>query len=347
MFKAFFVFLQKVLLNLESMSIKKYFYLLIMVLSLPAYSQKNEKQGMYAGQEDLAFENYKKADISKLDKDELNEFVRCSYLTGHFEEALQAAEAGINLDPRSPTFNRLAMFSNYELKNYETAKRYIYKYFYETDNPHFSEYDHLYASLIYRQLKDFKNSISHCEKALKLVNDSSMIKRWTVLKTASDIQIDVKNYESAIKYYQEYMDCKPNLSPNDYDRKAKLFTKYAEADENKKTEMYKKALNTYRQIGKRFNNQIVYSTYMCGTINSKIDIDGKKELAKADFKMVIDILTQKFELSPDEKVMLKYAYHYLMFNSYINNRAGEAKKYAVKILAIDPEYKPALDMMDL
>ena len=63
--------------------------------------------------------------------------------------------------------------------------------------------------------------------------------------------------------------------------------------------------------------------------------------------MVIDILTQKFELSPDEKVMLKYAYHYLMFNSYINNRAGEAKKYAVKILAIDPEYKPALDMMDL
>ena len=77
---------------------------------------------MVAGKEDLAFEYYKKVDINRLDKVELNEYARCAYFTGHFQDALNAAEEGILLDPRKPLFNRIAMFSNYELKNYEEAK---------------------------------------------------------------------------------------------------------------------------------------------------------------------------------------------------------------------------------
>ena len=60
---------------------------------------------MLAGDEKQAYENYKKSDITKLDKGNLNEFVRCSYFTGHFQDALNAAEAGIKLEPRNPTFN--------------------------------------------------------------------------------------------------------------------------------------------------------------------------------------------------------------------------------------------------
>ena len=77
---------------------------------------------MLANDEKQAYENFAKADVSKLDKGYLNEFVRASYFTGHFQDALKAAEAGLKLEPRNPTFNRLAMFSNYELKNYDAAK---------------------------------------------------------------------------------------------------------------------------------------------------------------------------------------------------------------------------------
>ena len=45
--------------------------------------------------------------------------------------------------------------------------------------------------------------------------------------------------------------------------------------------------------------------------------------------------------------MLKTAYHYMMFNSYINKNVAGAKDYADKILAIDPEYKPALEIKNL
>ena len=50
---------------------------------------------MLAGDEKQAYENYMKADINKLDKGNLNEFARCSYFTGHFEDALKASEAGL------------------------------------------------------------------------------------------------------------------------------------------------------------------------------------------------------------------------------------------------------------
>ena len=141
---------------------------------------------MLAGDEKQAYENYKKADINKLDKTGLNEFVRCSYFTGKFEDALRAAEAGIKLEPRNPTFNRLAMFSNYELKKYDEAKAYIHKYFNETDSAKFSEYDHFYTALIYQALEDKANMYEQYDKALELVNDSSMIKRHAILKSVSD-----------------------------------------------------------------------------------------------------------------------------------------------------------------
>ena len=73
---------------------------------------------MLANDEKQAYENFAKADINKLDKSYLNEFVRASYFTGHFQDALRAAEAGLKIEPRNPTFNRLAMFSNYELKSH-------------------------------------------------------------------------------------------------------------------------------------------------------------------------------------------------------------------------------------
>ena len=131
---------------------------------------------MLAGDEKQAYENYAKADINKLDKSSLNEFVRCSYFTGHFDDALRAAEAGLKIEPRNPVFNRLAMFANYELKKYDAAKAYIHKYFNETDSAKFSEYDHFYTALIYQALEDKANMYAEYDKALSLVNDSSMIK---------------------------------------------------------------------------------------------------------------------------------------------------------------------------
>ena len=45
--------------------------------------------------------------------------------------------------------------------------------------------------------------------------------------------------------------------------------------------------------------------------------------------------------------MLKYSLHYLMFGSYLDKNIPAAKEFATQILAIDPEYKAAQDIMGL
>ena len=303
---------------------------------------------MLAGDEKQAYENYAKADVNKLDKGNLNEFVRASYFTGHFEDALKAAEAGLKLEPRNPTFNRLAMFSNYELKKYDDAKAYIHKYFNETDSAKFSEYDHFYTALIYQALEDLENMYVHYDKALELVNDSSMIKRHAILKSVSDSYLKDQQFDNAIKYYNEFLACKPDLNSDDMEGLAKIYSKYADADEARKTELVGKAIDAYKAMADKFPIQSIYAAYQCATMNNKLDKTGEKGLAKPDYQKVVELLANKADRDNSENTMLKYSYHYLMSNAFIYGKnKALAKEYADKILAIDPEYAPALQIKDL
>ena len=303
---------------------------------------------MLAGDEKQAYENYAKADVNKLDKGNLNEFVRASYFTGHFEDALKAAEAGLKLEPRNPTFNRLAMFSNYELKKYDAAKAYIHKYFNETDSAKFSEYDHFYTALIYQALEDKENMYAQYDKALELVNDSSMIKRYAILKSVSDSYLKDQQFDNAIKYYNDYLACKPDLNSDDMEGVAKIYSKYADADDARKPELVGKAIDAYRAMADKFPIQSIYAAYQCATMNNKLDKTGEKGLAKPDYQKVVDLLANKADRDNSENTMLKYSYHYLMSNAFIYGKnKALAKEYADKILAIDPEYAPALQIKDL
>jgi len=303
---------------------------------------------MLSGDEKSAYEAYKKANVSKLDRGELNEFARCSYFTGHFEDALKASEAGMKLFPRNPTFVRLAMFSNYELKNLDAAKGYINRYFNETDSAKFSEYDHYYAALIYQDLEEKANAYAEFDKALELVNDSSMIKRWAILKSVSDSYLKEKNFDNAIRYYKDYLASKPDMNSDDHEGLAKLYSKYADADETKKEEMIAKAIEAYHEMGEKFPIQNIYAAYQCATMNNKLDKNGEKGLAKNDFQRVVDLLASKADRDKSEDTMLKYSYHYLMTNAFLYAKNKTlAKEYADKILAIDPEYAPAIQVRDI
>lgn len=303
---------------------------------------------MLAGDERQAYENYAKADINKLDKGNLNEFVRASYFTGHFDDALRAAEAGLKIEPRNAVFNRLAMFANYELKKYDAAKAYIHKYFNETDSAKFSEYDHFYTALIYQALEDKANMYAEYDKALSLVNDSSMIKRHAILKSVSDSYLKDQEFDKAIKYYQDYLGCKPEQNSDDEEGLAKIYSKWADNDEARKPEFIGKAVEAYRTMGEKYPIQAIYAAYQCATMNNKLDKTGEKGLAKPDYQKVVSLLENKADRDKSENTMLKYSYHYLMSNAFLYGKnKALAKEYADKILAIDPEYAPAQQIKDL
>ena len=303
---------------------------------------------MVGGDEKAAYNEFKKVPIAQLDKDYLNEFARVSYFQGHYEDALAACMEGLKDKPRNATFTRLAMFSNYELKNYEAAKGFIYRYFNETDSAKFSEYDHYYAALIYDALGEKQNAYSEYDKALELVQEGSMIKRWTILKTLSDAYLKDQDFEKAIKYYQEFTASKPGLTFDDEEALATIYAKYAEADAAKKTDYINKAADIYAALAEKYPAQKAYATYKRASLRNSLDNNMEKSLAKPDYQKLVEILAAKSDRTKGENTMLKYSYHYLMANAYlINKDVAGAKTYAEKILAIDPDYQPAKDIMNL
>lgn len=302
---------------------------------------------MIAGDRKAAYNEFKKVPVSQLEKGYLNEFARASYFGGHFDDALAACEEGLKQNPGNPTFTRLAMFSNYELKKYDAAKAYSYKYFHEIDSVKFSEYDHYYAALIHDALDEKEEAKTQYHKALNLVSDSSMIKRWAILKTLSDSHLKDKDYENAIKYYQDFVASKPDVKVDDYEGLAGIYTKYSEDNASKKEELINKAADVYATIAEKFPIQKAYATYKRAELKNKLDSNMEKKLAMSDYQQVVALLSGKADRSKGENTMLKYAYHYLMFSAYLDKNIPGAKDYAAKILGIDPEYKPAIEIQNL
>ena len=112
--------------------------------------------------------------------------------------------------------------------------------------------------------------------------------------------------------------------------------------------MIAKAIEAYRVMGEKYPIQNVYAAYQCATMNNKLDKDGAKGLAKADFQKVIDLLEGKADREKGENTMLKYSYHYMMTNAFLYAKNKPlAKEYAEKILAIDPDYAPAQQIRDI
>ena len=112
--------------------------------------------------------------------------------------------------------------------------------------------------------------------------------------------------------------------------------------------MIGKAIAAYREMGEKFPIQKAFAAYQCATMSNKLDKNGEKGLARADYQKVVELLEGKADRTNGENTMLKYSYHYLMSNAFLFAKNKTlAKEYANKILSIDPEYAPALQIRDL
>ena len=306
---------------------------------------------MLADDRKSAYNEFKKVPVSQINPDYLNEFARASYFGGHFEDAVAACEEGLKHKPNNPAFTRLAMFSNYELKKYEDANKYLHKYFNEIhkDSVKYSEYDHYYAALIHEALGKKDNAKDSYHKALELVDEKSIIKRWDILKTLSTSHKKDGDLENAIKYYNEFLSCKPEVKVDDYETLADIYSSFAKeaTDAAVQKDLYKKSADVYTTIAEKFPVQKAYASYKRAEVINKTDKDMAGRLAKADYQQVVDLLSEKADRSKSENTMLKYSLHYLMFGAYLDKNIAGAKEYAAKILTIDPEYKPAQEIQNL
>ena len=179
--------------------------------------------------------------------------------------------------------------------------------------------------------------------------DSESVENSSINKTKSlaESYLEQKDFNNAIKYYQEYLDSNSELTFEDEEGFANIYIKYSAEKKSKRKEYINKALEIYKNAAIKYPERKIYATYKCAELKNRLDDNMKMRIAKAEYQEVATMLSQKTNRSEDENTMLKYSLHYLMFCSYLDQDISEAKQYAKKIIAIDPEYKVAHDVLNL
>ncbi len=304
-----------------------------------------------SGDDAEAFKYYSRVPVERLERGHLVEFGRACFFTGHFKEGAAAAGQGLKIAPRNANFNRYAMMFNYELKDYEKAKQYIDRYFHHTDSAKFSDADYYYAGLIHEAVKEYPEAIADYERALKIEDENAIMEDEKILEQILNAHIANNDYPKAIGHYRHHF-ITNNKKPSykNHDRLGKLYMEHAGKTEDPavREKAMQDADQAYREMGEKYADLLEYATYMRASVNSQMDPDQSKGLAKPYYEKLIELIAPKAEKSKGDIQFLTTSYHYLMAYSYFTEKSlPKAKEFAAKILEINPGYQPAQQMMDL
>lgn len=285
---------------------------------------------------DKAIETYKKAPIAKLDRGDLTNFATSYYFTGKHAEGLPIVEEGVKRFPRHAPFNRLGMFFNYELKNYDKALDFGDRLFNASDSLKASWMDHFYHGLCLQSARsDYDGAIKEFTTALGM--DVPANNRVSLIQTIFQSYSANGDFDNAIKYYNEYMTAKGNPSASDYNSLAKMYLKHAEeVPDAEKEQWMMKADQTYGEAIEKFPANAEFLNILRGRLNATIDADMSKGLAKPYYEAAAALLEAKGNLEAGEKSRLVECYRYLGW--FYNEKADREKcqSYWRKVKELDP-----------
>lgn len=285
---------------------------------------------------DKAIETYKLDPLAKLDRSDLTNFATAHYFTGKHAEGLPIVEEGIKRFPRHAPFNRLGMFFNYELGNYDKSLDFANRLFTQSDSLKASWMDHFYHGLSLQSARsDYDAAIEKFKTALSM--DVPASNKLSLIQTLYTAYSSKGDFDNAIKYYNEYLSAKGNPNANDYNSLARMYLKHAEevADAEKEQWMMK-ADATYGEAIQKFPANAEYLNILRARLNATIDADMSRGLAKPYYEAAAGMLEAKANREAGENNRLIECYRYLGW--YYNEKADKAQcqNYWRKVKELDP-----------
>ena len=281
---------------------------------------------------DAALRAYNKADKSQMEDRDLSDYAMTAFFKQKYDTALDVAKFGLSKNPRHAAFNRLAFFNSTELKKWDDALAYADALFNKSDSAKFSYYDYTYYGNALSGAGQHAKAVEMYQKALQQEDMDNKAKRAGVIKQLSDAYKAQEDYPNAIKNYEEYLNTVEKASANDIAALAQLHVQHA----SKKT--------TSEEQAACF---IEYATFMRARVNSYMDPDQKKGLAKPFYEKLDQLIGSKDNKDATDKARLTESYRYLIsYYFVIQDNKDTAKQYAEKLLAIDPENEIAKQVMD-
>jgi tetratricopeptide (TPR) repeat protein len=285
---------------------------------------------------DKAIDTYKLDPLAKLDRGDLTNFATAHYFTGKHAEGLPIVEEGIKRFPRHAPFNRLGMFFNYEMGNYDKSLDFADRLFNASDSLKASWMDHFYRGLALQSARsDYDAAISEFTTAMNMEVPAS--NKLSLIQTLYSAYSAKGDFDNAIKFYNEYLAAKGNPSANDYNSLARMYLKHAEeVPEAEQKQWQMKADQTYGEAIQKFPANAEYLNILRARLNATIDADMSQGLAKPYYEAAAGLLQAKANLEAGEKTRLIECYRYLGW--YYNEKGDKAQcqNYWRKVKELDP-----------
>ncbi len=285
--------------------------------------------------------NYLKSGNSNVQ--DLTKFAMTLFLNNKPDESLKIAQEGLKKAPRNPAFNRLAMYNNVSLKQYDNALKYADLFFNKSDNPDITYYDYTYYGQALRSTKKFDLAIEQFKKAVAL--DSTQNGFW---KDISDMYAEKPDYPNAITSYLKYMkalsadkknaDVIVNLGKMYYN----LGSLETTAPDLKKSSLLK-ADTIFAQVATLEPTNYRGNMWRSRT-NFALDPESTIGLAKPFYEQTLTLVESKADIRYNPVILecSRYlGYYYFLKKDYV-----QSKIYWGKILQIDAKNELAIKAIE-
>lgn len=294
-----------------------------------------------AGRTSKAVEYYSKVKLADMQTYQLGRYAFCLFVQQNYQKSLEVAEFGLKGAPRSATLNRLALYNNGQLKNYDAALAAADRLFNASDSVKIVSDD--YGQLI-NALRGAKKYDEALEQLKRLAADPTMPKADQIfaLKQIAETYADKEDYANSIPAYQEYLAKAEKPTATEYAAYAQQYL-YSSANLKgaEKAAALQKADAAFDELTQKFPDAVEYAVFQRARVAMQMDPDSKQGLAKPFY----DRLLTMPDVSAARK---KEALNYNMAYAYIvKNDLDSAITYAEQILQLDPENEGAKNVMSL
>jgi len=275
--------------------------------------------------------------------EDLVKYAMTLFFNHEFAKSLEIANSGHAKSPRNPAFNRLAMYNNTDLKQFDDAIKSADLLFNQSDKPDYNYLDYRYYGQALRETKKYDLAIIEYKKAIDM--DSSKVELW---KDISDMYNDNSDYKNAIANYLTY----ENLLPQDKKdveityQLGRLYYSLGNSDKdsaNVKKSALLKADSVFTKVVTL--DPTNYRGYIWrARTNFALDPETVQGLAKPYYEQTIPIVEAKAD--PKYNPVILECCRYLGYYFYLKKDFTESKLYWNKILVIDPANDMALKAID-
>lgn len=270
-----------------------------------------------------AKENYAK--YLELSRNNLNAKIRYAsflFLTKEYAASLSQIREIWQADTSRNMLNRLAAYSSYETKEYQSGLEYIEKFFArQPANKVLTEDYAYYGKLLSATGSD---SLGLLQLEIALSQDST---QTDLLGEMAAIYSKTKKHDKAVEMYQRKINAN-KATVNDYFRMGQSYYNIQE---------FGKADSAFMKVVE-VQPKLPVGYFWRARANASLDPETKEGLAKPFYEQYIELAEPDSARYPRE---LMEAYKYLGFYYYLNNDFTNSRIWWEKVKAMDPNDKQA------